>query len=151
MAKPWASKPQGGYPPAPVAVALSLQRHEGEPNELSPGRRCPGLAAPGLHPVRPVGGLLPLRWPRLAWLHLPAVAWAARWSFGLPWSADPAGDRLRRAAGDAGYSGGFVEHYLLPLIYPAGLTPAVQWILGAIVLLLNLIAYLYLLHRRGSR
>ncbi|MBE1043831.1 DUF2784 domain-containing protein, partial [Escherichia coli] len=49
--------------------------------------------------------------------------------------------RLRRAAGDAGYSGGFVEHYLLPLIYPAGLTPAVQWILGAIVLLLNLIVY----------
>lgn len=88
----------------------------------------------------------------LAWLHLPAVAWGCAVEFlGLPCPLTPLENRLRRAAGDAGYSGGFVEHYLLPLIYPAGLTPAVQWILGAIVLLLNLIAYLYLLHRRGSR
>ncbi|HEJ3978977.1 TPA: DUF2784 domain-containing protein [Pseudomonas aeruginosa] len=98
------------------------------------------------------GGLLPLRWPRLAWLHLPAVAWGCAVEFlGLPCPLTPLENRLRRAAGDAGYSGGFVEHYLLPLLYPAGLTPAVQWILGAIVLLVNLIAYLYLLHRRGSR
>ncbi len=81
-----------------------------------------------------------------------AVAWGCAVEFlGLPCPLTPLENRLRRAAGDAGYSGGFVEHYLLPLIYPAGLTPAVQWILGAIVLLLNLIAYLYLLHRRGSR
>lgn len=133
-------------------MALSLQRHEGEPNELSPGRRCPGLAAPGFILFVLFGGLLPLRWPRLAWLHLPAVAWGCAVEFlGLPCPLTPLENRLRRAAGDAGYSGGFVEHYLLPLIYPAGLTPAVQWILGAIVLLLNLIAYLYLLHRRGSR
>ncbi|XKD48605.1 hypothetical protein PA7077_02913 [Pseudomonas aeruginosa] len=98
------------------------------------------------------GGLLPLRWPRLAWLHLPAVAWGCAVEFlGLPCPLTPLENRLRRAAGDAGYSGGFVEHYLLPLIYPAGLTPAVQWILGAIVLLVNLIAYLYLWHCRSSR
>ena len=90
------------------------------------------------------GGLLPLRWPRLAWL-------CAVEFLGLPCPLTPRENRLRRAAGDAGYSGGFVEHYLLPLIYPAGLTPTVQWILGAIVLLVNLIAYLYLWHRRGSR
>ena len=75
------------------------------------------------------GGLLPLRWPRLAWLHLPAVAWGCAVEFlGLPCPLTPLENRLRRAAGDAGYSG-----------------------LGAIVLLVNLIAYLYLWHRRSSR
>ncbi|MDF5807701.1 DUF2784 domain-containing protein [Pseudomonas aeruginosa] len=98
------------------------------------------------------GGLLPLRWatPGLAAPAGGGLGCAVEF-LGLPCPLTPLENRLRRAAGDAGYSGGFVEHYLLPLIYPAGLTPAVQWILGAIVLLVNLIAYLYLWHRRGSR
>ncbi|HBP1362297.1 DUF2784 domain-containing protein [Pseudomonas aeruginosa] len=95
------------------------------------------------------GGLLLLRWPRLAWLHLPAVVWGCAVEFlGLPCPLTPWENRLRHAAGDAGYDGGFVEHYLLPLIYPAGLTPATQWMLGSIVLLFNLVVYLYLLRRR---
>lgn len=95
------------------------------------------------------GGLLLLRWPRLAWLHLPAVAWGCAVEFlGLLCPLTPWENRLRHAAGDAGYDDGFVEHYLLPLIYPAGLTPALQWMLGGIVLLLNLVVYLYLLRRR---
>lgn len=95
------------------------------------------------------GGLLLLRWPRLAWLHLPAVVWGCAVEFlGLPCPLTPWENRLRHAAGNAGYDGGFVEHYLLPLIYPAGLTPATQWMLGSIVLLFNLVVYLYLLRRR---
>ena len=94
------------------------------------------------------GGLLPLRWPRLAWLHLPAVAWGCAVEFlGLPCPLTPLENRLRRAAGDAGYSGGFVEHYIWPLIYPAGLTPHIQLLLGTFVLLLNLGIYSYVAWR----
>ncbi|MCY1355130.1 hypothetical protein D9M69_415370 [compost metagenome] len=89
------------------------------------------------------GGLLVLRWPRLAWLHLPAAAWGVlvelcRWLCPLT----PLENYLRRAAGEAGYAGGFVERYLIPLIYPAGLTPRIQLWLGVAVLLINVLVYL---------
>lgn len=88
------------------------------------------------------GGLLVLRWPRVAWLHLPAAAWgvlieACGWICPLT----PLENALRHAAGEAGYGGGFVERYLLPLIYPAGLTPAVQRWLALAVLGINLAVY----------
>ncbi|MBP0635958.1 DUF2784 domain-containing protein [Cupriavidus sp. AcVe19-6a] len=88
------------------------------------------------------GGLLVLRWPRLAWVHLPAAAWGVmiEWS-GWICPLTPLENALRRAAGEAGYSEGFVERYLLPLIYPAGLTPAVQLWLGLIVLVVNVTVY----------
>ncbi|WP_271411073.1 DUF2784 domain-containing protein [Pseudomonas sp. Q1-7] len=89
-----------------------------------------------------LGGLLVLRWPRLALLHLPAVAWGATLEFlHLICPLTPLENRLRRAAGEQGYSGGFIEHYLVPLIYPAGLTPDIQLWLGAFVLLFNLVPY----------
>lgn len=95
------------------------------------------------------GGLLLLRWPRLAWLHLPAVAWGAIVEFfQLICPLTPWENRLRRAAGEAGYPGGFIEHYLIPLIYPAGLTPRIQLGLGALVLLVNGAVYAWLLWRR---
>lgn len=98
-----------------------------------------------------LGGLLVLKWPRLAWLHLPAVAWGATVEFlHLICPLTLLENRLRLAAGEQGYSGGFIEHYLLPLIYPAGLTPAIQIWLGALVLLLNLLPY-GLLARRLMR
>lgn len=56
-------------------------------------------------------------------------------------------NHLRKAAGDAGYPGGFVEHYIWPVIYPAGLTPQIQLWLGTIVLALNLGIYTYVLWR----
>jgi hypothetical protein len=96
------------------------------------------------------GGLLVLRWPRVAWLHLPAAAWGVliEWS-GWICPLTPLENTLRQAAGQAGYSGGFVERYLLPLIYPAGLTPAVQLWLGAVVLAVNVAVYvLWWLRRR---
>lgn len=85
-----------------------------------------------------VGGLLVLRWPRLAWVHLPCVAWGVlvelcRWRCPLTTVENV----LRRAGGEAGYGGGFVEHYLMPIIYPPGLAPEVQWALALGLVLLN--------------
>jgi hypothetical protein len=98
------------------------------------------------------GGLLVLRYPRLAWVHVPAAAWGAGIELvGGICPLTPLENALRRAAGEAGYHGGFIEHYLLPLIYPAGLTPAVGLVLGLGVLLVNgaLYALLWRRRRRG--
>ena len=95
-----------------------------------------------------LGGLLLLRWPRLIWLHVPAVAWGVIVEclhLGCPLT--PWENQLRRMAGQAGYEGGFIEHYLIPLIYPAGLTPAIQLWLGAIVVLANAAVYAWLIGR----
>ena len=88
------------------------------------------------------GGLLVLRWPRLAWAHLPVVAWGAGIEL-IGWICPltPLENALRRAAGQAGYAGGFIEHYLMPLIYPAGLTREIQLALGLFVLVVNLAIY----------
>ncbi|NUO86546.1 MAG: DUF2784 domain-containing protein [Cupriavidus sp.] len=95
------------------------------------------------------GGLLVLRWPRAAWVHLPAAVWGVliEWA-GWICPLTPLENTLRRAAGQAGYSGGFVERYLLPLIYPAGLTPAVQLWLGLVVLGVNVAIYALWWRRR---
>ena len=95
------------------------------------------------------GGALVWRWPRLAWLHLPAVAWAV-WVEWAGWICPltPLENDLRRAAGQAGFGGGFIEHYLLSLIYPEGLTRDVQIGLGALVALINFLAYGRLLRAR---
>ena len=98
-----------------------------------------------------LGGLLVLRRPRVAWVHLPAAAWGALieltgWICPLtPWEQS-----LRRLGGEAGYSGGFVAHYVLPVLYPAGLTPSVQIGLGLFVIGLNAGIYGVVL-RRGLR
>lgn len=96
------------------------------------------------------GGLLVLRWPRLAWLHLPAAAWGA-WVEFAGWFCPltPLENALRRIAGTAGYSGGFIDHYLWPLIYPAGLTRDVQLALGLGVVAINTAVYGVLLARRA--
>lgn len=99
-----------------------------------------------------LGGLLLLRWPRLLCLHLPAVAWGIVVEclhLGCPLT--PWENHLRRMAGQAGYEDGFIEHYLIPLIYPAGLTPQIQLWLGSIVLLVNLNVYACLIWRRHSK
>ncbi len=97
------------------------------------------------------GGLLALRWPLAAAVHLPCAAWGAYIEFsGGICPLTPLEQRLRMLAGEAGYSGGFIEHYLLPLIYPAGLTPTVQVVLGSGVIVVNLIVYGLVLRRRRS-
>jgi hypothetical protein len=88
------------------------------------------------------GGVLVLRNPRWALLHLPAVAWVAWLEFtGALCPLTPLENELRMRAGEAGYAGGFIQHYLLPVIYPPGLTPQVQTMLGAAVVVLNLAVY----------
>lgn len=98
------------------------------------------------------GALLVLRWPRLAWLHLPAALWGmvVEWT-GWICPLTPLENALRRAAGEAGYAGGFVERYIVPLIYPAGLTRDTQLVLGAVVLVVNVAAYGLVYARRRRR
>ncbi len=89
-----------------------------------------------------VGGFLLPRWPRLTWLHLPTAAWGAYIEFsGGICPLTPLENRLRILAGESGYSGGFVERYLLPVLYPDYLTLPVQWLLGGGVVAVNLVAY----------
>jgi hypothetical protein len=89
-----------------------------------------------------IGGLLALRWTWVAALHLPAAVWGALIEFqGWICPLTPLEKSLRAAAGEAGYRGGFIEHYLLPALYPAGLTRGVQLVLGASVILVNLLVY----------
>jgi len=99
-----------------------------------------------------LGGFLVLRRVGLAWLHLPAVAWAAFIEFsGRICPLTPLEDALRQAAGDAGYAGDFLEHYLLAMIYPEGLTHDVQIILGATVVIVNVAIYALILRRSSLR
>lgn len=88
------------------------------------------------------GGLLALRRRGLAWLHLPAVLWGA-W---IELSGDicpltPLENWLRTMGAQQGYSGGFVEHYLLAALYPEDLTREIQWVLGALALGVNSLIY----------
>lgn len=88
------------------------------------------------------GGFLLLRWPKLAWLHLPAAAWGAWIEFtGGVCPLTPLENQLRMAGGGSVYSGGFVERYLLPVLYPENLTLPVQQVLGGVVVAVNLVAY----------
>ncbi|HGY9627277.1 DUF2784 domain-containing protein [Pseudomonas juntendi] len=94
------------------------------------------------------GGLLTLKWRPALFIHLPAMAWGLAVEclhLGCPLTVWE--NRLRAAAGQAGYPGGFIEHYIWPLIYPAGLTPQIQLLLGMFVLLLNLAVYGYVAWR----
>jgi Protein of Unknown function (DUF2784) len=99
-----------------------------------------------------LGGLVVLRVPRVAWLHLPAVAWVVWLELtGAICPLTPLENALRQRAGQAGYEGGFIEHYLMPVIYPAGLTPQIQTMLGIAVLVLNVVVYALALRRWRSR
>ena len=94
------------------------------------------------------GGLLVLKWKRLAWLHIPAVIWAvvvevSNWYCPLtPWEI-----RLRQLSGASGYETGFVEHYILPILYPAALTKKIELVLGLSVLLINIAVYSWVWRR----
>ena len=96
------------------------------------------------------GGVVVLKRPRVAWLHVPAALWAALIEFG-GWICPltPLENALRARAGETAYAGGFVQHYLLRALYPTGLTRGVQFVLGAAVLAINLGAYGVLVGRRG--
>ena len=95
------------------------------------------------------GGLLVLRWPKLVWAHLPAALWGAAIEF-MGWICPltPLENFFRQAAGTVGYAGGFIEHYLLPTLYPHALTREIQVAMGTTVLVLNLVVYAVVWRRR---
>lgn len=96
-----------------------------------------------------LGGLLVLRWPRLAWLHVPVALYGATIEFlGFICPLTPLENSLRRAGGEAGYEGGFIEHYITAALYPEGLTREIQLILGVGVVVLNAGIYALLVRRR---
>jgi hypothetical protein len=96
-----------------------------------------------------LGGLLVVRLPRAAWLHVPAAIWGILIEYtGWICPLTPLENSLRTRGGEAGYSGGFIEHYIQPVLYPAGLTRSTQMVLGSVVLVLNLAAYGIALSRR---
>jgi hypothetical protein len=98
-----------------------------------------------------LGGLVVFRWPRFMWLHIPAAAWGAFIELtGRVCPLTPLENRLRIAAGETGYSGGFIEEYLIPVVYPDGLTRWVQISLGVGVVVINLVLYGLLVARRRS-
>jgi hypothetical protein len=89
-----------------------------------------------------LGGILLARWPRLPYVHLPAVAWGVFIELsGGVCPLTPLEQRLRRMGGEPGYAGGFVDHYITAALYPAGLTRGMQVALGVLVLALNFVWY----------
>ena len=100
-----------------------------------------------------LGGLLVLKWPRVAWVHLPAAAWGGLVEI-IGWICPltPLEIAFRRAAGGAAYDTTFLERYLVPIVYPSALTREMQMVLGLFVLGLNVAVYGFVWRRRrGGR
>jgi hypothetical protein len=95
-----------------------------------------------------LGALLVLRWPRIAWVHVPVALWGAGIEFvGGICPLTPLENHWRRLAGELGYPGGFVEHYVVSALYPDGLTRTVQIVLGALVVVVNVTIYAWAVRR----
>jgi hypothetical protein len=89
-----------------------------------------------------VGGFLSIRWPIVAWVHLPAAAWGVLIEvMGWVCPVTPLENVLRVLGGQSGYSGDFIEHYLMPIVYPAELTRGTQWVMAASVVAMNICVY----------
>ncbi len=98
-----------------------------------------------------VGGLLVVWRSWIAWLHLPAALWGA-WIEASGWICPltPLENHFRRLGGQAGYAGGFIEHYVLSLLYPTGLTRTDQLVLAGFVVALNVGLYISVLRRNRA-
>lgn len=98
------------------------------------------------------GAILVWRYPRLAWLHIPAAMWGAFIEFaGWICPLTPLENWLRKQGGEQPYAASFVEQYLIPVLYPKSLTPTVQWVLGGLVVLINVILYTLIVRRRAAQ
>ncbi|MGH7288185.1 MAG: DUF2784 domain-containing protein [Myxococcota bacterium] len=97
-----------------------------------------------------LGGLLVVRWPRVAWVHLPAAAWGAWVEFaGWVCPLTPLENWLRTQGSGPAYTSSFIEHYLMPLLYPSSLSRELQYALGALLVLVNAVIYAVVLRRRA--
>jgi hypothetical protein len=99
-----------------------------------------------------VGGVLAMRWPRVMWVHIPAALWGvlievAGWVCPLT----PLENYLRERGGAAGYQGDFIAHYIVPVLYPAGLTRDWQLVLGGFAFAVNAVVYGLILLRPRAR
>ena len=95
-----------------------------------------------------LGGFMLLKWRWLIFAHLPAVIWAVLLEFyGWICPLTPLEQALRQMGGQQGYTGGFIQHYLLPVIYPPALEEGIQLILGVLLILINIIIYLWVILR----
>ena len=98
------------------------------------------------------GALLIIKWPKTLWLHLPSCFWGINVEFTgwicplTPWEI-----QLRRLAGEEGYTGSFIEQYLIPIIYPSGLNREIQMLMGSTVLIVNFSLYTLILIKRRKR
>ncbi len=98
-----------------------------------------------------LGGIFVLKWKKIAWLHLPTVIWATLIEFtGWICPLTPLENWLRFQGGESGYSSGFIEYYIHPLLYPEMLTRNWQLLLGTLLLGLNLFIYLRAFYRRSK-
>ena len=98
------------------------------------------------------GGLLVLFWWRVSWLHLPAVIWGTYVEFyGRTCPLTPLENALRKQAGGEDYAGGFIDHYIVSVIYPPGLTPAMQMVLGAALVTAYAVVYALAWRRHRAR
>ena len=98
------------------------------------------------------GAFLVLRWRCLAWVNIPAAIWGALIEFaGWVCPLTPLENRFRVLGGSTGYRGGFVEHYIIPVLYPRGLTREIQILLGMIVIVINIVIYGWLLYQTRKR
>ena len=99
-----------------------------------------------------VGAFLALRWRWLVWLHVPAAIWGVLIEYaGWICPLTPLENALRARAGESGYTGDFIGHYVLHALYPQGLTRTTQWVLGSIALGVNIAAYTILIRQSRSR
>lgn len=98
-----------------------------------------------------LGGLLVFKWRWVAWAHVPAVVWGVFIELtGRVCPLTPIETSLREAAGQEGYEGDFVEHYIVPIVYPQALTFDIQVALGILLLALNAVIYAWVWRRRTS-
>jgi Protein of Unknown function (DUF2784) len=96
-----------------------------------------------------LGGVLVVRWPRIAWVHLPAAGWGAWVEFaGWVCPLTPLENWFRQQGGGPAYTVSFIEHYLVPILYPSSLSRELQWGLGGLVFFVNATVYLLVFHRR---
>ena len=99
-----------------------------------------------------LGGLLALRWRRVAWIQVPAALWGVVIEFsGWPCPLTPLENYLRQRGGAAAYQGEFIEHYVLPLLYPVSLTPRWQLVLGIFAIAANILVYWRVLRSPSSQ
>lgn len=99
-----------------------------------------------------LGGLLTIRWRKIIWLHIPATIWGAVAEFtGRICPLTPLEQWFRIRAGEIAYTEGFIEHYLLPILYPENLTREIQMVLGTFVVVVNIVIYGYVFLRKKPK